>query len=159
MEDLPIITRYDIRRLEKAAREKDKKHLNDFLKQFENQTADTYRKAYDSQYTKTTEDFADVFTTIMVYNLFFSDETLIDKSNIHRFIDDMNATFILLGKGELSEKEIKESLQNEGIAISDRLVDPFSLVREERNRLNELYSKYDKALDDLYKCLNKLKTL
>ena len=66
MEDLPIITREDIRRLEKAAREKDKKHLREFLAQYENQVADAYIKEMQRKYVKMTEDFADSFLTVLM---------------------------------------------------------------------------------------------
>lgn len=151
MEDLPIITREDIRRLEKAAREKDKKHLKEFLAQYENQVADAYIKEMQRKYVKMTEDFADSFLTVLMYCATLSEDCKVDKDNIQGFIKDVNVTFEMLGKGEIGEEEMKKALSDEGVTLSDRIVDPFSLIRDELTRLDNLFTKYDDLIDQLHK--------
>lgn len=142
MEDLPMITSADVRRLEKAAREKDKAHLTEFLRQYETQVAETYRISYEKRYEEMTNQFAAVFNIVFWYTLIFSEETWIDKDNLKGFIDDFNVTYAMVGKGELSETQMREDLKKYEVNIKDQFVDPFLWVRDERNRLNKLTEAY-----------------
>lgn len=157
MDDQPIITRDDIRRLEKAAREKDKNHLRTFLAQYENQVADTYRLAYEKRFEEMTEDFSDTFLTVMMYCLIYSEETLINKDNIKGFIEDVNVSYTMLGKGELKEVELKDQLIKDGVSLSTRMVDPFNWIRKERDRLNIQYEHYKEAIEKIHKYIDKFK--
>lgn len=155
MKDLPIITREDIRRLEKAAREKDKSHLKSFLSQYENQIADAYIKEMEQRYIQMTEDFADTFLTIMMYCATLSEDCKIDKDNIQGFIKDLNVTFDMLGKGEISESEMKNALTEEGVTLSNRMVDPHKHIREDIIRFKDLCTKYDSLIEQLHKNTHK----
>lgn len=148
--DLPMITKEDVRRLEKAAREKNKAHLSEFLKQYEYQIAETYRIAYEKKYEDMTNQFAAVFDIVFWYTLIFSEDCWVSKEKLEGFISDFNVTYAMVGKGELTEKQMREDLQKEGVNIKDDFVDPFLWVREERNRLNKITDAYTKIVEKFH---------
>lgn len=158
IDDLPMITRDDVRRLEKAAREKDKAHLTEFLKQYENQVAETYRIAYERKYEQMTNQFAAVFNLVFWYTLIFSEDTWVNKDNLKGFIDDFNVTYAMVGTGELSEIQMREDLKKEEVNIKDEFIDPFLWVRDERNRLNKIADTYNAIVDKFHNIITKIQS-
>ena len=75
-------------------------------------------------------------------------EALLDfATDCKKYIKEVNFSVV----DEISEEEMKKALSDEGVTLSDRIVDPFSLVRDELTRLDNLFTKYDDLVDQLHK--------
>ena len=61
--------RFELRRLEKAAREKDKRHLIDWAKQYEDQIEANLRKEYEKVYQEEIQNSIDNFVVALSYTL------------------------------------------------------------------------------------------
>lgn len=114
-----IVSRDEIRRLEKAAREKDKKKLAEWLKSFEAQIDTILRRNYEKAYQEEVLESIENMMTAVVYTSLFSEENYINKENIGDFMSDLYSTLDLYRTGEYTPKEYKEILKNYGVTVSD----------------------------------------
>ncbi len=106
-----IMNRDELRRLEKAAREKDKKHLIEWAVQFEDQI----RREYERNFEEELNDSIENFLVAIVYSLHFSETTKFGKKKINNFCNDMMATIDMFTNKEYTPDEYKEILEKEGI--------------------------------------------
>ena len=106
-----ILSRNELRRLEKAAREKDKRHLADWASQYDNQIRMEYEKAYNEEISYS----INVFLTAVAYTAHFSEETKLGKRKLSSFMEDLFVTIDMFRTGEYKPEEYKEELQKNGI--------------------------------------------
>lgn len=114
------MNREELRRLEKAAREKDKKYLLEWALQFEDQINNEYKRNYELMYEKDIQSSVDNYTIALLYTLLFSEESKLymDPKNIGDFMCDLYATLDLYRTGEYKPSEYEKELQEHGITIS-----------------------------------------
>ena len=108
-----IINGNELRRLEKAARDKDRNKLIDWAKQFEYQLSQEYEK-------KVIEELAesiDNFIVTIVYTLHFNESTKFGKKRIADFMDDLLETIDMFRRGEANPDTYREELQRDGITV------------------------------------------
>lgn len=110
-EIMSLVNRDELRRLEKAAREKDKKHLANWAKQFENRLNDMYIKAYEDDLSTAIE----TFSIAIVYALRFSENTKWGQKRIYSFMEDIFATVDCFRTGEYNVKDYINQLKESGI--------------------------------------------
>ena len=110
------VDRNELRRLERAAREKDKKHLLEWAEQFENQI----RIEYENAFQKEVSEAIDNFCVAIAYTLHFSEKTKFGEKRIKEFLDDTFVTVDMFRKGEYSPEEYKKQLNDAGIKIFSR---------------------------------------
>lgn len=106
-----ILNRNELRRLEKAAREKDKRHLVDWAMQYDNQIRLEYEKAYHEEI----DHSVNVFLTAVAYTAHFSEETHLGKKKLPSFMEDLFVSIDMFRTGEYKPEEYKEELEKNGI--------------------------------------------
>lgn len=111
-----IVNRNELRRLERAAREKDKKHLLEWAKQFEDQI----RQEYENAFQKELGDAIDNFCIAIAYALRFSEKTKFGNKRIKEFMDDVFVTVDMFTKGEYSPEDYRQELIKSGITIFEK---------------------------------------
>ena len=111
-----LITREEIKRLEKAAKDKNKVKLSDWAKQFEYQISLEYDKWYKEQLGEAIDNF--IFT--MVYTLRFNESTNFGNKRIRGFMDDLLETVDMFRRGEANPDDYKKQLKEHGIVVKGR---------------------------------------
>ena len=141
-----FINRDEIRRLEKAARDKDKKKLFEWAVKFEMILSEAYRKEYEETYQQEIQQSVNAFITALVYTLHYTEEYNFSLDTIKEILSDLFATIDLYRTGESNPKEYLKQLQQEGIIIDD--YDYNSIYKTRMKRLSELETIYKKLIDD-----------
>lgn len=112
------MNRNDLRRLEKAAREKDKKYLAQWADDFENQLRYLMRKEYEARYQDEIESSIENFLLATAYTAVFSESTnLLKSGNLPDFMEDLFVTIDLFRTGEYKPKEYEEVLKENGFEM------------------------------------------
>lgn len=133
-----LLNRNEIRRLEKAAREKDKKHLLEWAKRFE----DSIRRIFEKEYQAEIQTSVDNFMIAVAYTLYFSEETVIkDKKDVGEFMSDLFSTLDLYRTGEYNPQEYKDILNKVGVFFDE--YDYSKLYKNKLDKLDRLIKKYE----------------
>lgn len=106
-----IINRSELRRLEKAARDKNKDKLLEWIIQFDNQI----RMEYENTYKKELADSIDNFCTAVAYTARFSETTHLGPKKLPEFMDDLFVTIDMFRVGEFKPEDYEEELRKCGI--------------------------------------------
>ena len=110
-----LINREEIRRLEKAAREKDKRKLLDWAKQYE----DAVRRQYESLYQEEISNSINNFIIAIAYTAHFSEETHLGKKKLPEFMSDLFVTVDMFRTGETDANKYMKDLEKCGIKFDD----------------------------------------
>lgn len=133
-----LLNRNEIRRLEKAAREKDKKHLLEWARRFE----DSIRRIFEKEYQAEIQISVDNFMIAVAYTLYFSEETVIkDKKDVGEFMSDLFSTLDLYRTGEYNPQEYKDILNKVGVFFDE--YDYSKLYKNKLDKLDRLIKKYE----------------
>lgn len=133
-----LLNRNEIRRLEKAAREKDKKHLLEWAMRFE----DSIRRIFEKEYQAEIQTSVDNFMIAVAYTLYFSEETVIrNKKDVGEFMSDLFSTLDLYRTGEYNPQEYKEILNKAGVFFDE--YDYSKLYKNKLDKLDKLIKKYE----------------
>lgn len=108
-----LLNRNELRRLEKAAREKNKQHLIDWLSQFETQLRIEYEKKFQEEIGET----IDHLLIAIAYSLHYSEETKFGKKRLNKFMDDLLAVTNGFKTGDYSVEDYKKQLKDDNIII------------------------------------------
>ena len=114
MNELPkntITTKEEIRRLEKAARNKDKRKLWEWAIQFENQIKQEYEKNYEEDLGNS----IDIMCLALAYTLSFNEKTKFGVDRLTDFLDDFFVTVDMFSSGEYSPEDYAKQLEKKGI--------------------------------------------
>lgn len=134
------MNRYELRRLEKAAKEKDKKHLQEWADQFENQLSLFYETKCEKIYQEQRKSDIDVMFTTLMYVFHFSEEINVDNDKISGFMADLMATFDCFSTGEYKPEEFKDILAEDGLIIdSYNYSNPYTQALERVMKLEKEY--------------------
>lgn len=114
-----LINRDEIRRLEKAAREKDKKHLAEWAKKYEQQIEFIMRQYYEKMYQEEINDSINNFIFAVAYTAFFSEETNLNNETLPEFMSDLFATIDMYRTGEFTPQEYVKELSDNGFVVDD----------------------------------------
>lgn len=112
-----LFDRNELRRLVKAARDKDLRKLADWGKQFEQSIRDEFEVAYKKSMTDELNNMIDIFILTIVYTLHFNESTMFGNKRIKSFLDDLLATIDNFNDGSYSPDEYREILKKEGIEV------------------------------------------
>lgn len=110
-----LVNKNEIRRLMKAAREKNIDHLIEWMYQFEEQMRQEYERAFQ----KELEEAINNFLITIAYSLRFSETTKFGKKRLNEFMDDLMVTIDMYRTGEYKPEEYKEALKKSGIDMFD----------------------------------------
>ena len=111
-----LLTREEIRRFQKAAREGDKEHLKDWMKRFEYQIHQQYEKWYQHQLSESIDNF--ILT--IIYTLHFNEKTKFGNNRITDFMEDLYETVDMFRRGEAKPEDYKQQLIEEGIIVKKK---------------------------------------
>lgn len=103
--------RNELRRLEKAARDKDIRKLGEWASQFEGQMRQEFDKAYHDEL----ENSINNFCTAIAYTAHFSEETKLGKDKLPLFMEDLFVTIDMFRTGEYKPDEYRDILEQNGI--------------------------------------------
>lgn len=118
-----LFNRDELRRLEKAAKEKDKRKLLEWAEQFQAQLMQDLEKQYNKMYSKDIGDGIDNFIVAIAYTLHFSEETKFGKKRLNRFMQDIYATVDLFKTKEENPISYMEQLKEDGIDFLNSLLE------------------------------------
>lgn len=136
-----LLNRNEIRRLEKAAREKDKRHLVDWAIQFEQ----SIHRMLDKEHEEELQVSFDTVMIAVAYTLYFSEETVIkDKKDIGEFMGDLFATIDLYRTGEYKPQEYMTILNNAGVHFDS--YDYSKPYKDKIKKLDGMIDNYSKLL-------------
>lgn len=111
--------RNEIRRLEKAAKDKNKIKLAEWASQFE----DSIRRELDSKYKAYYEDAMsegiDNLLIAIAYTVKFSETTNLSKKKLPEFMQDLFVTVDMFRRGEYTPAEYKSYLEECGVFFDD----------------------------------------
>ena len=111
------MNRNELRRLEKAAREKDKKHLAEWAKNYENQISFLLRKEYEARYQDELANSIDNFMIAVAYTAKYCESTLLNSETLPDFMEDLFVTLDLYRTGEYKPEEYLEELKKDGVSF------------------------------------------
>ena len=106
-----ITTREEIRRLEKAARDKDKRKLWEWSIQYENQIKKEYEKIFEEDLGNS----IDIMCLALAYTLSFNEKTKFGVDRLTDFLDDFFVTVDMFSSGEYSPEDYAKQLEKKGI--------------------------------------------
>lgn len=106
-----LLTRNELRRLEKAAREKNKKYLMEWAMAYEDMIRIEYEKAYDDEIQNAINNFL----VAIVYTLHFNEKTHFGSKKLLDFMDDLMVTIDMYRTGESKPDEYLDELAQCGI--------------------------------------------
>lgn len=111
-----LLNRNEIRRLEKAAREKNKSHLQDWLSQFEEQLRIEYEKNFQDELGEAIDNLL----IAIAYSLHYSEETKFGRKRLSRFLDDLIAVTEGFRTGDFNPEDYKKQLEDDGIIVFNK---------------------------------------
>ena len=127
-----LFSKAEIRRLEKAAKEKNKMKLMEWGIQFENQVKENFEKEYDRALKEDLGNCIDTFCLAIAYTLHFNEKTKFGRDRLCDFLQDMFVTVDLFRKGEYNPEDYKKELEEYGIYFSD-----IKSIREKEYKIND----------------------
>lgn len=110
-----ITTKEEIRRLEKAARDKDRRKLWEWAEQFENQI----KKEYEANYEEDLGTSIDIMCLALAYTLSFNEKTKFGADRLTDFLDDFFVTVDMFSTGEYSPEDYAKQLEKKGIYFNN----------------------------------------
>lgn len=111
-----LLTREEIRRFQKAARDGNKEHLKEWMKQFEYQI----HKQYEKWYQQELAEAIDNFTLTIIYTLHFNEKTKFGNNRIADFMEDLFETVDMFRRGEANPEDYRKQLRDDGIISKKR---------------------------------------
>ena len=113
---LSLLDKNEMRRLQKAARDKNMDKIFDWARQLEIQLSQQYERSFQDEL----EDSIDTFILTIVYTLHFNQSTKFGKKRIGDFMDDLLETIDMFRRGEASPEDYKKQLKEDGIIYKGR---------------------------------------
>lgn len=112
-----LVNREEIRRLQKAAREKDKKHLVEWMIQYDTQINERLRQEYERNYRDEISNSIDNFCLAVAYTAKFSETTNLGKKRLPEFMEDLFVTIDMFRTGEFKPEDYRKELEQCGIKL------------------------------------------
>lgn len=115
MEIEKLFNRDEMRRLEKAAKDKNKIKLAEWAGQFEKQVSNFY----EQRYKEVLADSIDSFFVAIVYTLHFNEKCKFGNARVCDFMSDLMATIEGFKDGGYSPEEYREKLKKDKIYFNN----------------------------------------
>lgn len=130
--DKNIFSKEEIRRLEKAAREKNKMKLMEWGIQFENQVKENFEKEYNRAFKEDLGNSIDILLLAIAYTLHFNEKTKFGRDRLCDFMEDMFVTVDMFRTGEYNPENYKKELEQYGIYFND-----IKSIREKEYKIDD----------------------
>ena len=115
-----LFDRNELRRLEKASKEKDKRKLIEWGLQFEDTIRQEYEKNFEETVQKELLQSIDNFIIAIIYTLHFNEKCKFGGKRIDDFMEDLLSTVDNFNDESYSPEEYKEILKKDGIEVKPR---------------------------------------
>ena len=150
-----LVSRDEVRRLEKAAREKDKTKLYDWARQFEVSISSHLQDGYEKLYQNELANGLDVFLLSSIYVLLNDENVEIKEENLEFFIDNFHKVLDGFRTGNYIIEDFTEKLRELGLKLEDyhyehRVTDIIVFVIDD---------KYEEARNNLLKKLKEMQVI
>ena len=113
-----MFNKNELRRLEKAAREKNKAKLMEWAVDFETRLSENYNKLYLQKYANELAERLKDLDIAVIYTLHFSENTRFGNKRLKSFMEDLSATMRGFYKDKYSREEYQKMLEDDGIRIA-----------------------------------------
>ena len=110
-----LFNRNELRRLEKAAKEKDKMTLAEWAMRFENQVSQEAHRYYEKEYKKALDHSITNWLLAITYTLHFNEKTRFGIKRLNDVMSDLMVVVDGFKTGEYSPEEYVEELKKDGI--------------------------------------------
>ena len=114
-----LINRDELRRLEKAAREKDKTKLRDWALQYEMSLSSFIQDGYEKMYQRELANGYDILILAMMYTLLINDKIKIKESDVEFIIDDFHRVIDGFRSGEYKPEDYLAELTKTGLKLQE----------------------------------------
>lgn len=113
---ISLLDKNEMRRLQKAAKDKNMNKLYDWAAQLEYQLSQQYERIFEDELA----DSLDNFILTIVYTLHFNESTKFGKKRITDFMNDLLETIDMFKRGEANPNDYKEQLKKDGIIFKGK---------------------------------------
>ena len=107
----------EINRLQRCAKNKDKKEIIKWAQDFEGRLAELYHTRYKEHYLKEYEERLKDTDTALLYTLHFGETTKFGNKRLKEIMEDLSVALKDLHNGAFKRKEYREMLVKDGIKI------------------------------------------
>lgn len=114
---IEMLNTNEINRLHRAAKNKDKKEIIKWAKQYDQIVNERYYEIYKQKYIVWLEETFKDLDTALMYTLHFNEYTKFGNKRLKSVMDDIAVTLKGLYSNEFDRKEYKAMLENDGIRI------------------------------------------
>ena len=114
-----LVNRNELRRLEKAAREKDKIKLRDWALQYERTLSSFIQEGYEKMYQRELANGFDILLLSVFYSLLTNERVKIEEDDIELVIDDLHKVIDSFRSGEYKPEDYLDKLSKLGLTLSD----------------------------------------
>lgn len=124
MKDLIIDEMLDtneLNRLQRCAKNKDKKEIMKWAQDFERRLAELYHKRYKEYYLGEYEERLKDIDTALLYVLHFGESTRFGNKRLKETMDDLSITIKDMHNGQFNRNEYREMLTKDGIKIEKNI--------------------------------------
>lgn len=109
----------ELNRLQRCAKNKDKKEILKWGQDFERRIAQFYMKEYKEYYLKLYEERLKDLDTAVLYTLHFNESCKFGNKRLTGIMNDLAETIRGFYTGEYNRKEYRENLKNDGIKVEE----------------------------------------
>lgn len=110
---LSLLDKNELRRLQKAARDKNMEKVIDWGRQLEMQLVHQYEEEFEKELAGSIDNF--ILT--IVYTLHFNESTKFGKKRIDSFMKDLLETIDMFKRGEAVPEDYQKALKEDGIIV------------------------------------------
>lgn len=144
---LSLLNKNEVRRLEKAARDKNKNKLAEWAGQFEARLMEQFTQVYEEEYRKEVQSTIDNFLIAIAYTLHFSEEFSLDNEHLPDFMNDLMVTVDMYRTGESTPTQYLEELKENGVFFDK--FDYSKVYRDRTDYLDKLIKEYESKLANM----------
>lgn len=111
-----LLDKNELRRLQKAAKDKNIEKIHDWAMQLEMQLCQQYERVFQDELAESLDNF--ILT--IVYTLHFHESTKFGKKRIGEFMEDLLETVDMFKRGEAVPEDYQKALKEEGIIVKKK---------------------------------------
>lgn len=115
-----LFDKNELRRLEKALKDKNKMKVADWAKQFEGQIKQEYEKAFEEKFKNDLDASIEIFMIAIAYALHFNEKTKFGARRLKDFMSDLATTVDMFKTGEFNVEDYIKALEEDGIKFGNK---------------------------------------
>jgi len=118
-EVIKLFDKNELRRLEKAAKDKNKTKVAEWGKDFERRLSTEFNKKYRDKYINELKERLKDLDVAVMFALHFNENTKFGNKRLKDFMDDLAATMRGFYKDDFDRAEYKKMLEDDGINLDE----------------------------------------